>query len=356
MSVKKLQALLAEGEAYFIVSPENRLYLTGFSSSDGYLLITRDTSVFLADSRYIEAAKKRISVCNEVLQFVRADLELPALADKLGVKTLFIESSRISVKRFLRIKEAFQGICVDCSSRADSDIEALRLIKSREEVNSILAAQGIAENAFTHILGYIRTGVTEREIALELDRHMLIARSEGVSFDTIAVSGENSSMPHGVPGDRQIQSGDFITLDFGAVINGYHSDMTRTVALGGISCEQGRIYNTVLLAQQASIDIIKAGVSCSSADAAARDIITSEGFGENFGHGTGHGVGVEIHEAPSVSQRSQEELCAGNIVTVEPGIYIPGKFGVRIEDMVLVTDNGNENLTKSPKTLIVLPV
>lgn len=355
MRIKELQRLLGEGEAYLIVSPENRLYFTAFGSTDGYLLITRDASVFLTDSRYIEAAKKRITDCSEVLQCVRADLELPALAKKLGIKTLFTESSRLTVKRFMRFEKIFEGVRVDCSDRADKDIGALRLVKNDLEVKNILAAQKLAENAFENILGFIREGITEREIALELDRQMLLAFSEGLSFETIAVSGENGSMPHGVPGGRRIKSGDFITMDFGAVVNGYHSDMTRTVAFGSVGSRQAEVYDTVLRAQAAALGSLRAGVSCSCADAAARDIIRTAGYADCFGHGTGHGVGVEIHEAPSLSPHSEETLCDGNVVTVEPGIYIPGSFGVRIEDMALVTESGCVNLTKSPKNLIILP-
>ena len=178
--------------------------------------------------------------------------------------------------------------------------------------------------------------------------------AEALSFDTIAVSGKNSSMPHGVPTDKTVEDGDFITLDFGAVVDGYHSDMTRTVAVGYVTEEQERVYDTVLKAQQASLDVIRAGISCFDADKAARDIITDAGYGDYFGHGTGHGVGIEIHELPNLSPRSTAILEKGNIVTVEPGIYLPGKFGVRIEDMVFVTENGCKNLTSSQKSLIVL--
>jgi Xaa-Pro aminopeptidase len=178
--------------------------------------------------------------------------------------------------------------------------------------------------------------------------------AEALSFDTIAVSGKNSSMPHGVPSDKAVEDGDFITMDFGAVVDGYHSDMTRTVAVGFVTDEQRLVYDTVLKAQCASLDVIRAGVSCFDADKAARDVIVNAGYGEYFGHGTGHGVGVEIHESPNLSPRSISVLETGNIVTVEPGIYLPGKFGVRTEDMVFVTADGCENLTKSQKSLIVL--
>ena len=236
----------------------------------------------------------------------------------------------------------------------DEAVNELRRAKNQQEKEKILAAQAIAEKAFDHALGLIREGVTEREVALTLDFFMLRNGAEAVSFETIAVSGKNSSMPHGVPSNKKIEKGDFLTLDFGAVVDGYHSDMTRTVAIGEVSSKQAEIYETVLKAQLASLETLRAGVSCKEADAAARDIIVSAGYGEFFGHGTGHGVGIEIHEQPRLSPKSSQTLIAGDVVTVEPGIYLPGEFGVRIEDMAFITENGFENLTKSPKSLIII--
>ena len=183
---------------------------------------------------------------------------------------------------------------------------------------------------------------------------MLRAGAQALSFETIAVSGRNSSMPHGVPTDKMVERGDFVTMDYGAVVNGYHSDMTRTVAVGEVSGKQAEVYDTVLKAQLTSLDLLAPGVACKAADAAARDVINAAGYGEFFGHGTGHGVGVEIHEFPVLNPRSTEILAPGDVVTVEPGIYLPGEFGVRIEDMAFITENGSENLTKCPKTLIIL--
>ena len=183
---------------------------------------------------------------------------------------------------------------------------------------------------------------------------MLGHGAEALSFETIAISGANTSKPHGVPTEKKVEKGDFVTMDYGAVVNGYHSDMTRTVAVGSINDEQRRVYNTVLEAQFATLEIIKSGLKCSDGDKAARDVITEAGYGDFFRHSTGHGVGIEIHEKPNLSPKSVATLRPGNIVTVEPGIYIPEKFGVRIEDMALITENGCENLTKAPKELIIL--
>ena len=236
----------------------------------------------------------------------------------------------------------------------DRAITSLRMIKSADEIALMKSAQEIAERAFTHILDFIKPGVTEREVSLELDYFMLRSGAEALSFETIAVSGVNSSMPHGVPSDKKIENGDFVTMDYGAVCGGYHSDMTRTVAVGNVSAEQKKVYDTVLKAQLAALEAMRPGVRCADADRAARDVIEAAGYGEFFGHGTGHGVGIEIHEEPRVSPTAVDILETGNVVTDEPGIYLPGQFGVRIEDMVLITENGFENLTKAPKELIVL--
>ena len=351
MNIRNLQLSIPEGGAYIIVSPENRRWLTGFASSDGYLLITKTDAVFLVDSRYIEAAQKQITACGSVLLTSLTE-QLPELISKMGITALYTESQRLSVADFEKIKKISPCLCV--AGDADGAIDTLRRIKTQEEKGKILKAQAIAEKAFDRILEFIKIGVTEREIALELDFFMLKNGAEAVSFETIAVSGKNSSMPHGVPSDKKIEKSDFITLDFGAVVDGYHSDMTRTLAIGEVSSKQAEIYETVLTAQLRSLETLKSGVKCFDADAAARDIIKDAGYGAYFGHGTGHGVGIEIHEAPRLSPKSDAILCAGDIVTVEPGIYLPDEFGVRIEDMAFITENGCENLTKSPKNLIIL--
>ncbi len=351
MNIKNLQLSLTDGGAYIIVSPENRRWLTGFASSDGYLLITKTEAVFLVDSRYIEAAQKQITACEAALLTSLTE-QLPGYIKNMGITALYTEAQRLSVADFEKIKNLAGCPCI--AGGADGAIDSLRRIKTNEEKKKILAAQSIAEKAFDRILDFIKIGVTEREIALELDFYMLKNGAEAVSFETIAVSGKNSSMPHGVPCDKKIEKGDFITMDFGAVVDGYHSDMTRTVAVGEISSKQAEVYETVLNAQLKSLDSLKAGVSCFDADATARDIIKNAGYGAFFGHGTGHGVGIEIHEAPRLSPKSEAILCAGDVVTVEPGIYLPDEFGVRIEDMAFITENGFENLTKSPKNLIIL--
>ena len=342
-------------DAALIVTPCNRRYFTGFNSSDGFLLVTRKGSIFYTDSRYIEAAQKQIKCC-DVAEGKQVFSQMKDYLNEKNVKTVAIEAAGMTLAEFSRLQnnENMKNFEFISDDSLDTAISVFRKVKSREEKDKIIQAQKIAENAFLHILNFISKGKTEKEIQLELDFFMLKNGADALSFDTISVSGVNSSMPHGVPSEKIIEDGDFITMDFGAVVDGYHSDMTRTVAVGFVTDEQQKVYDTVLNAQKASLDVIKAGVSCFDADKAARDVITNAGYGDYFGHGTGHGVGVEIHELPNLSPRSNMILEKGNIVTVEPGIYLPGKFGVRIEDMVFVTENGCENLTNAQKSLIVL--
>ena len=354
--IKQLQkALNDKGSGYsaLIISPENRKYFTGFDSSDGFLLVSSDRAVFITDGRYIEAAEKQIISC-EVVLLGKTYPQIAELLGEMSCKRLLVESSRMTVATYNSLKGVLKNTSIATDSTLDSIINDLRSIKSENEVESIIRAQRISETAFEHILKFIKVGVTEKEIALQLDFFMLRNGGERLSFETIAVSGKNSSMPHGVPSDKKIENGDFITMDFGTIINGYHSDMTRTVAVGSATDEMKNVYYTVLKAQQNCLDNIKAGVSCKNGDMLARSVINESGYGKYFTHSTGHGVGVEIHEYPNLSPASDSILQVGNIVTVEPGIYIPEKFGVRIEDMALITENGCRNLTNANKELIIL--
>ena len=352
--LNNLKSCLDKNSAALIMSEENICYFTEFHSSNGYLVVTGDKSIFLTDSRYIEAAQNKIKCCDEILQIKSMQEDLVKLIDSLAVKELKLESERITVSRFNKIKELFPKINVTCSGDLDKAIDEIRKVKTEQQVSKIIKAQRISEEAFEHILHFINTDKTEKEVALELDYYMLRNGADALSFETIAVSGKNSSMPHGVPTDKKIENGDFITMDFGAVVDFYHSDMTRTVAVGSVSDKQIEVYNPVLEAQIKALDEIMPGKLCKDIDGIARNIIKSKGYGDCFGHGLGHGVGVEIHELPSLNPSSEAVLKKGHVVTVEPGIYIPGEFGVRIEDMVYVTENGCNNLTNSDKQLIVL--
>ncbi len=352
--INSLQEFLKNShEAILIHSPENRRYFTDFPSSDGYLVVTKDDAVFFTDSRYIEAAQKSISVCKAQL-LTRLSKEVKIFLEKNHIEKIYTETERLSVSLLSQFRKIFSPVKASPSKRLENVINELRMVKAPEEIECIKKAQSIAEYAFEHILTFIKPGVTEKRIALELDFYMLSHGAEALSFETIAVTGKKTSMPHGVPDDTVVENGDFITIDFGAVYKGYHSDMTRTVAVGNVSNEQKEIYNIVLKAQETALSVLKAGLPCSEADKVARDIIANAGYGNCFGHGTGHGVGIEIHELPNLSPRSDAILEIGNVVTVEPGIYIPDKFGVRIEDMALITEAGFENLTNTPKELIIL--
>lgn len=347
----KIQACLAEDTAALCLSAPACRYLSGFDYTDGGVLLTAHDAYLLTDSRYIEAAKEAVSnmQCVSCTGLVKTVGEL---LEKQGIGQLYLEQT-VTLGELASLQKLPVTLITD--GTLQNALQAARLVKDENEISLLRKAQAITEQGFAHILPFLREGVTEREAALELEFFMRKNGADGVSFEFIVVSGANSSRPHGVPTDKPIQKGDLVTMDFGALYHGYHADMTRTVAVGDVSDAQRVVYDTVLKAQKATLSVIRAGISGKAADAAARDVITAAGFGEYFGHGTGHGVGVEIHEAPRLSPLSSETpLQAGSVVTVEPGIYLPGKYGVRIEDMVLLTENGCENLTKAPKELIIL--
>ena len=343
---------MEKGVCAIIQNPVNRFYLSGFRSSAGMIALTVDKAVLFVDFRYFEKAKKTVQNMEVVLanNFLA---NIKELLETENIKKVLLETDFVNLDSFERMKNVFEGIEVSTDNSLSQTINSLRQIKSAEEIECIKKSQEITDNAFTHILNFIKEGITEREIALELEFFMRKTGGEGVAFDTIAVSGKNSSLPHGVPTDKPLEAGDFLTMDFGAVYNGYCSDMTRTVAIGYVTDEQQKVYDTVLNAQLSALKEIAPNKVCKEIDKIARDIINKE-FEGCFGHGLGHSVGLEIHENPALNTRDETLLKAGIIMTVEPGIYLPDKFGVRIEDMVLITDTSHENLTKSPKELIII--
>jgi len=352
--IAQIQKNLPARTAALVASPVTRRRLTGFESSDGLLFIAPDRALFLTDSRYIEAAKAEIMAC-PVEELKDAGAQLRALCKEHRVKRLLVETGYTTLAQAARLRRDLPGVWIEArDSRVDKQLQALRMHKTPIEADRIRQAQAIAEKAFDSILEFIRPGMSEREIALELDYAMLRGGAQAVSFETIAVAGENGSKPHGVPGDRPVRAGDLLTLDFGAVVDGCHSDMTRTVAIGEPGGEQRRVYEIVLEAQLAALAALAPGTACSEIDKRARDVIEAAGYGEHFRHGTGHGVGLEIHEAPNLSRKSKDVLAPGMVVTVEPGIYLPGNCGVRIEDMALITEAGYENLTRAEKNLIII--
>ena len=354
-AIKRIQKELGANDALLVASIPNRFYLTGFETSDGFVFIARDTAVFLIDFRYVEKAKQIVDSCDVRLSSAPLD-EIKELCEANGIQTLYVESEKTSLDFAKRLSEklASAKVKVSDSDKFDILIRDLRSIKNQKELSLIKEAQKMTDNTFTYILERIAAGRTEKDVMLDMEFYMRKLGSEGVSFDFIVVSGKNSSLPHGVPTDKKIECGDFVTMDFGAIVGGYHSDMTRTVAVGSISDEQKAVYDTVLKAQLAALDAVRPGLVCKDIDKVARDIIYSAGYEGCFGHGLGHSVGVEIHERPNFNMRCDTVLLPGTVMTVEPGIYLENKFGVRIEDMVYVTENGCENLTHSPKELITL--
>ena len=348
------QLVLPEvADGALITSDINRRYFTGMKSSAGMLLIFKECAYLIIDFRYIEKARNTVKNCT-VMEQENLTEQINSLMKKHNAKSLAVESMDMTLSRMSFLEKKFPDIEFIKSDELSNNIYDMRTIKSTEEIEKIHKAQKIAEKAFDEILGFIRPGVTEREIALKLDNCMLEHGAEGLSFETIALAGANTSMPHGVPGNYKVKNGDFVLMDFGAVYDGYHSDMTRTVCVGQSSEKMGKIYDIVLKAQLEALKKVNSGITGSELDGYARDIIDESGYGDFFGHSLGHGVGMEIHEFPTASSKSETILKENMVVTVEPGIYLPGEFGVRIEDFVVVTENSHQNLTNCPKKLIIL--
>ena len=339
-------------DAMMVTSEPNRLYAAGFHSTAGMAIVTAEGSYFFTDSRYIEAATRRIGSC-QVLENTR-EKPMSALACEViarhHIQKLGFEESYTTVEEYNGWREKLPCELVPASGL----LTRLRTVKDQEEIDTLIAAQRIAEKALAEVLDFIRPGRTEQEIAAFLQYQMLLGGAEKMSFDPIVVSGANSSMPHGVPTEKTVAAGDFITMDFGCVYGGYCSDMTRTVAVGHATEEMEKVYHTVLEAQLAGIAAARAGVSGAAVHKAAADVIAAAGYGAYFGHGFGHGVGVEIHESPNASPANDSPLPAGAVISAEPGIYLPGRFGVRIEDVLVVKEGGCEDITLAPKELLIL--
>lgn len=342
-------------DAAVIFGNVNRRYFSGFNSSAGAILVTREKAYLLVDFRYFEAAKAEVSGC-EIVLFKRLEEKLVELLKLHGAKCVAFESADLSIKKANQFKSSLEkeNIAGLFDGTLDHAIKKIRMIKSADEIDKIKKAQKLSEAALRNSLGLIRNGTTERDLALEIEFFMRKNGAEAVSFDLIVVSGKNTSLPHGVPTNKKISRGDFVTIDIGAVVDGYHSDMTRTVALGSVSDEQRHIYEIVLQAQKIGIDAIKPGVKCSDVDKSVRDFIYDAGYAGCFDHATGHGVGMNVHEAPVISALDDTELKPNMVITVEPGIYLPGRFGARIEDLILVTQDGYENLTDFSKELMIV--
>lgn len=339
--------------AALLTSEVSRKYATGFHSSAGIVMVTKDKSYFIVDGRYFEKAEQQAKGCDVILL---SDLrkQVYAIIEEHGIEVVSIESKTLTVSELEDYKQLFNALTVDSSSWLSATLERMRIIKTEEEIGKIEAAQRIAEAAFSKLITSIRAGVTEKQVAAMLEFFMRDLGADGISFDTIAASGINSACPHAVPTDKPLQNGEFLTLDFGATVDGYHSDMTRTVVIGKPDEEMKNIYNAVWGAQTDAIKAVRADVTGKLVDNVARSTLDAWGYEKYFTHGLGHGVGLEIHESPNLNPKSPFTLREGMVITIEPGVYIPHKCGVRIEDMVVVTADGCLNLTKTPKTLIYI--
>ena len=328
----------------------NVRYISGYNAPDGVVVVTKKRSVLLVDQRYDGIKPERADAIMLIVANVSLfDAVIDILTD-CEVKTLAYDTAAVFCDTAKRFKKEFSGIkCVGISGIC----REMRSTKDEYELQMIETAQRITEAAFDFVLGKINPDITENELAAELE-YYIRRKGAGIAFATIAVSGEMSAIPHGTPRDVALGKNTFVTMDFGAVWNGYCSDMTRTIAIGCADDEMKRVYNTVLEAQLCGIAAVKAGTPGYIIDAAARDYIASQGYGQYFTHSLGHSVGLEIHEAPGFSKTVKRLIPENAVVTVEPGIYIPGKYGVRIEDMVVVTKDGAKNLTKTPKELLII--
>ncbi len=351
--IEALQTALPPKAALLIESTPNRLYLTGFASSAGFVLLSRERAAFYIDFRYIEAAKAAVSHLPVTLS-ERPMEEVRSFLAAEGLDTLYVESDTTSLDRAAALRSALDGVTLATDDAYSRKLTAMRQIKTPAELARIRQAQQLTDDTFAAILPRIAVGRTERDIMLDMEFAMRRMGSEGVAFDFIVVSGKNSALPHGVPTDKPLEAGDFLTMDFGAVVDGYRADMTRTVVLTRVDDTQRRVYDTVLAAQTAALAAIRPSAVCADVDKIARDLIHAAGYEGCFGHGLGHSVGIDIHESPSFSPRCTTPLQEGMVMTVEPGIYLAGRYGVRIEDMVVVTADGCDDLTHSSKELIIL--
>jgi len=339
-------------DAVLLVGDPNRNYLSGFTGDESFSLITLYKTFFITDSRFTEQAKQQVKDY-EVLEYSKSGSFVNFLSDlisKIKVHRLGFEENVVSYSQYELYHSKLSCELVPM----DGMVEKIRIVKDKEEISSIKNAAQIADKAFEHIIKFIKAGMTEREVGLELEFYMKKLGASDLSFPSIVASGVRSSLPHGQATAKIIKKGEFLTLDFGCIYEEYCSDMTRTVVIGEPSQKMLEIYNIVLEAGELALKKYKPEMQASKVDAVARDYITSKGYGKYFGHSLGHGVGREIHEAPVIGYRNNSKLKSGMVVSDEPGIYIPDFGGVRIEDLVMVTENGGETLSKSPKNLICI--
>lgn len=350
---QKCQSLLSghQIEALLITNPINVRYLTGFTGTAGVALIMENKALFFTDFRYVDQANEQVQGFDIIEHSQTMNQDIQAALQQHQVKRLGFEASHVSYATYQKYKEAWNS----CELVPITElVEQLRYVKDHAEIELIRQAVDIADRTYAYILDFVQPGLTEIEVANELEFHMRKLGATCSSFDMIVASGNRSAMPHGVASHKVIEKGDVITLDFGAIYKGYVSDMTRTFALGEPDQRLKDIYNICLQAQLHGVEQAKAGMTGQEVDALCRDYITEHGYGDHFGHSTGHGIGLEVHEGPGLSKKSKVELQAGMVVTIEPGIYVSGLGGVRIEDDIVITNTGNDILTQSTKELLII--
>ena len=334
---------------FLVTKPENKNYISGFSSSNYFILLTEGKDYLLTDFRYLEAAKS----LDEIFEIVKIDNNYTTIdfLKSLKIDSIALEYKNITYDFYKEMKTKSN---IPQLISGDNIIEGIRVIKEPNELEKITIAAEIANNGFIHILDFIKPGITEKQIALEMEFFLRKSGADALSFDTIIASGINGSLPHAIPSDKMVEKGDLVTMDFGAMYDSYCSDMTRTIGIGQVGDLQKDVYNIVLKAQEMALASVKVGERTSSIDKIARDIISEAGYAEYFGHGLGHGVGLEIHEAPTLNPGSLEILMSNMLVTIEPGIYIPNSFGVRIEDLAIIEESDIIVLSKIDKKLIII--
>ncbi len=352
-NIAKYQSLLeSEIDGLLLTSRYSRHYCAEYDIAEGVAIITKNGSRYFTDSRYIEAAQNGIRGM-EVIEMNRANPYGKLINDAIahfGVERLGYEEGYLTVAELQSFEKELQATLLPFGGQ----INRFRTVKEPWELDHMRKAQEITDKAFSEVLTRIQVGMTEKELQAELIYCLYKNGSDGLAFDPIVVSGPNTSLPHGVATERAICQGDFITMDFGAMCQGYCADMTRTVAVGYATEEMTKVYHTVLQAQLAGIAVTKAGVTGQEIDAAARNVIQEAGYGDYFGHGYGHSIGMECHEAPNCNPSGEQPMEVNMVSSAEPGIYLPGKFGVRIEDLVIFTADGCENITRSPKNLMII--
>ena len=334
-------------DGILIYKPENRRYFSGFTGTTGFIIVTKHEAKFITDFRYVSQAKEECKGY-DIIEIGTSE-PLTNIINELNIENMGVEDEFFTYRHFLELNSNLPNLSIIA---LEGELTKIRSIKSEEELNYIAKAASLADEAFKYIVDFIKPGACEKDIALELEVYMRKKGATGTSFNFIVASGLRSALPHGVASDKLIEDGEFVTLDYGCIYEGYCSDMTRTVIVGKANEKQKEIYSIVLKAQETALKAVRPGITGKELDEIARDIITNEGYGEYFGHGLGHGVGLEIHELPHINTKGDEPLKPGMVITIEPGIYIPNFGGVRIEDLVVVKENGYHVLSNTSKELM----